>query len=96
MPVKGLIPYSGKFSRGANFRAFRAHADFTKIRTVKFLTREFLELTWSIIIRADAKIKTARKTLTAFGNFRKICTCENFPLYAGFHIRGAGGGICSP
>ena len=37
-----LIP--GKFSRGANFRAFRAHADFTKIRTVKFLTIILLSL----------------------------------------------------
>ena len=27
---------SEKFSHGANFRAFRAHADFAKIRTEKF------------------------------------------------------------
>ena len=30
------IPYSGKFSHGAKFRAFRAQADFAKIRTAKF------------------------------------------------------------
>ena len=36
------IPYSGKFSHGANFRAFRARADFAKIRTAKFSTSEIL------------------------------------------------------
>ena len=32
------VPYSGKSSHGSNFRA---HANFAKIRTAKFRTREF-------------------------------------------------------
>ena len=33
------IPYSRTFSHGANFRSFRVHADFPKIRTAKFFNR---------------------------------------------------------
>ena len=33
---KHPIPYSSRFSHGANIHAFRAHADFVKIITAKF------------------------------------------------------------
>ena len=37
-----IIPYSGKFSRGANFRIFHMRVLHAKIKTMKFEPLEFL------------------------------------------------------
>ena len=37
-----MVPYSGKFSYGANFRIFRMKPRDTKIKTTKILTVEIL------------------------------------------------------
>ena len=42
LPAESQIPYSGKFSYGANFRIFRMNPRHTKIKTAKILTVEIL------------------------------------------------------
>ena len=68
------IPYSGKFSNGANFHIIRKHASCAKIKT------GLIRLAVHDCIRMPRKCFEIL-FLARFPIYAKICTNENFPLY---------------
>ena len=81
-----MIPYSGKFLHGANFRSFRE-----KIGRRDNKNHEIFDLYLVLIMdyrwvwscqSASVKLRTTKFSSEGWrGNSAKFCTSENFPLY---------------
>ena len=77
-----LLPYSGIFSHGANFRGFCGWPTTAKIRTAKVLMLVRVLTLCGAPRQVYAKVKTVKVSSGASGGvFAKVCTRESFPLY---------------
>ena len=65
------IPYSGKFSYGANFRIFRMKPQDTKIKTAKILTVEILTSNFEQAIEHVEAASKRWRFITVFVAFER-------------------------
>ena len=73
-----IVPYSGKVSHGANFRAFLGSVGYSETKN-----SESFKLCVLCVVSEGAKIKTTKFSSGGdTGESVKVCTSENFPLYS--------------